>query len=212
MAIEPRRARAVRDPAFVPVLAADEVDARPALDVPRRDEHTLAEHAQTVTRRRAGTVGFTSDSLAGEAPTPRGLLTGSGDPLLASSSNRALSDNDTRHIPTRAPGDRAYRPGPRMDSVRAMFPSSDKATLRSFAERYCAARAHLRAQMSASGMLAAEGWGITEITREEAGRTVIVLRPVHLHQPTPEGFECIVWVERNGETVDAHCEPGGRPT
>jgi hypothetical protein len=123
----------------------------------------------------------------------------------------APSDTDTRRRPTRAPGNRAYRLERRLDTVGQMFVPSDKATLRAFAERYCAARAHLRAQMSEHGLLASDGWGITEITREEAGRTVIVLRPVHLHKATPEGFECIVWVEKNGHAVDAHCEPGGRP-
>ena len=87
----------------------------------------------------------------------------------------------------------------------------DVQTAKAFAERYAAARAHLRREMNAVGLTEAQGWFITEYAREASGGSQVVLRPLHLHLKPPPGLECIVWVDEAGTTVEAECTPGGRP-
>jgi hypothetical protein len=87
----------------------------------------------------------------------------------------------------------------------------DDDAARIFAERYAAARAHLRAQMEAHGLLESNGWRISETTSDGRGGYRVTLKPIHSRLATPEGIECVVWIEEDGGGVDAECEPGGRP-
>jgi hypothetical protein len=69
-----------------------------------------------------------------------------------------------------------------------------------------AARAYLWREMNARGLFEHDGWRILETTRDMAGRTELVLRPVHTFLPSPEGLECIVEIHEDS-FVDSHCEP-----
>ena len=87
----------------------------------------------------------------------------------------------------------------------------DGTLAKAFAERYAAARAHLRAQMEALGLHESAGWRISETTSDGSGGYRLILRPIHSRLPSPEGVECIVWIDEDGASVDAECVPGGRP-
>jgi len=80
-----------------------------------------------------------------------------------------------------------------------------------FAERYAAARAHLRREMDAIGLYERDGWRITETTRQARNGLELVLRPIHRTLASPDGLECIVWIDVEGHSIDAECVPGGRP-
>jgi hypothetical protein len=92
-----------------------------------------------------------------------------------------------------------------------MQKGNDRSFERAFAERYAAARKHLRATMDALGMHEADGWRISETTEEMAGGSRVVLRPIHTRLVAPPDIECVVWIEEDGAAVDAECMPGGRP-
>ena len=77
----------------------------------------------------------------------------------------------------------------------------------SFSRRRAEALAHLRAEMEKLGMHEADGWHIVETTRQVADGSELVMRPLHMHLPTPEGLECVVHIDEIGSTVEAHCEP-----
>ena len=89
--------------------------------------------------------------------------------------------------------------------------ANDDSFVRQFAERYSAARSHLRREMDALGLTERAGWRIAESTRHVAGGVELVLRPVHLYLHPPSGLECIVWIQAEGASIDAECHPGGRP-
>ena len=74
-----------------------------------------------------------------------------------------------------------------------------------FAERCARARAYLRQEMNARGLLEKEGWRIVETVRATGTRTELVMRPIHLHLPSPEGLECIVEIDED-ETIESNCE------
>ena len=82
---------------------------------------------------------------------------------------------------------------------------------RAFAERYAAARRHLRNAMEALGLREADGWRISEATQETAGGSRVVLRPIHTRLTPPQDIECTVWIDEDDGSVDADCVPGGRP-
>ena len=88
---------------------------------------------------------------------------------------------------------------------------TDAAVEKAFAERYAAALTHLRAQMDALGLHQSKGWRISETTAEAIGGFRLILRPIHSRLPSPEGIECIVWIDEGGRTAHAECEPGGSP-
>jgi hypothetical protein len=75
-----------------------------------------------------------------------------------------------------------------------------------FAERCAAARAYLRREMEARGLHEKDGWRIAESIRAVGPRTELVMRPIHLHLPTPDGIECVVEIDEN-ESIESHCEP-----
>jgi hypothetical protein len=52
------------------------------------------------------------------------------------------------------------------------------------------ARAALREHMSRHGLSEEGGWRIHEFTRENEGRTELVMRPVHSHLTAPPDLEC----------------------
>jgi hypothetical protein len=79
-----------------------------------------------------------------------------------------------------------------------------------FAERYVAARKHLRATMDALGLTEAAGWRISESTQEDAAGSRLVLRPIHSRLTAPPDVECVVWIDENDGRVDAECVPGGK--
>ena len=74
------------------------------------------------------------------------------------------------------------------------------------------ARRYLWAEMEKLGLREADGWSITEITREDKGGTLIVMRPMHMRLPAPRGLECIVGViEQDGEIHGRCTGPEGNP-
>ena len=91
-----------------------------------------------------------------------------------------------------------------MDPTRTRTLATALADERARAERY------LWQAMAALGLRENEGWSIVEFTREANGGTEIVLRPLHLHLPTPHGVECVVGVvEARGGKVPRFDEPEG---
>jgi hypothetical protein len=95
--------------------------------------------------------------------------------------------------------------------VSGMAHANDESFVHAFAERYSAARAHLRREMDALGLFERDGWRIAESTRMVTGGLELVLRPVHRYREAPPGLECIVWIQGEGASIDAECKPGGRP-
>jgi len=75
-----------------------------------------------------------------------------------------------------------------------------------FAQRRAEARAYLRREMEARGLCERDGWRIAETIRAAGSRTELLMRPIHLHLPTPDGIECVVEIDEN-EAIESHCEP-----
>jgi hypothetical protein len=113
--------------------------------------------------------------------------------------------------PTRTIGNQRPRGRRGPATVMPMRNATDDPAAKAFAERYAAARAHLRAQMEAAGLHESEGWRVSETTSDGHGGYRVTLKPIHSRLPTPEGIECVVWIEEDGGRVDAECVPGGRP-
>lgn len=80
-----------------------------------------------------------------------------------------------------------------------------------FATRFSAHRAEaeavLRRRMEARGLYERDGWRIAETTRDARQGTELVIRPIHLRHPSPDGLECVVWVRGEDGSVDVHCFP-----
>ncbi len=76
----------------------------------------------------------------------------------------------------------------------------------SFAERCAHARAYLRSEMDQRGLLEKNGWRIAETIRATGTRTELVMRPIHLYLPNPDGLECIVEIDED-ETIESNCQP-----
>src|SRR4051812_39665327 len=95
-----------------------------------------------------------------------------------------------------------------MPSLRcAMAKERDHQLAEEFTAHRAKAHAHLRHEMDALGMTAAEGWRIAESTREVVGGLEMVLRPIHRYLPSPPGLECIVRIETPVEVVESECHP-----
>ena len=88
------------------------------------------------------------------------------------------------------------------DHSRTTFLARELSRERENAERL------LWVEMERHGMRREDGWRIVEFTREAGGGTEIVLRPLHLYRPSPEGMECIVGILDEEGVVHARCEPG----
>ena len=69
------------------------------------------------------------------------------------------------------------------------------------------AEAHLWAEMAKLGLRREDGWKIMQATREGGGGSEIVLRPIHLRLPAPDGLECVVSIPETGGAVDTECTP-----
>ena len=69
------------------------------------------------------------------------------------------------------------------------------------------AEAFLRAEMKKLGLLQEDGWSIAQSTRDVMGATEVVLRPMHLRKPAPEGLECVVRVHEVKPKVETECSP-----
>ena len=76
----------------------------------------------------------------------------------------------------------------------------------SFAERCAAARAYLRREMEQRGLREEDGWRIVESMRATGMRTELVMRPLHMHLPSPDGLECVVEMHED-ESIESNCEP-----
>ena len=87
------------------------------------------------------------------------------------------------------------------------MPNSDDSRLAAaFAAKCEEARATLRAHMERRGLTEKGGWRITESVRHRAGRTEMVLRPIHLRLDPPEDLECVVTIDEPGLGIETRCE------
>ena len=73
------------------------------------------------------------------------------------------------------------------------------------AERLKETEALLWEHMARAGLHAADGWRITQFTREREGGTELVLRPIHLRLKPPDGLECIVGIVEGGGDITSEC-------
>jgi len=71
-----------------------------------------------------------------------------------------------------------------------------------FSERRDLARAHLLREMAAQGLTERNGWKVVESVRQAASGTELVLRPLHLHDDSPAGLECVVKVREADGAID----------
>lgn len=76
-----------------------------------------------------------------------------------------------------------------------------------FSKRCEEARAHLRREMEAAGLLERDGWTIIETTRQVSDGSEIVMRPLHRQLRAPDGMECIVRIDGGDASIDLDCEP-----
>jgi hypothetical protein len=84
--------------------------------------------------------------------------------------------------------------------------TQDQAVATRFSRARDEARQHLRREMERMGLRAADGWRIHETIRPVQGGSELMLRPMHFHQPTPAGIECIVAIDETAE-IETQCEP-----
>lgn len=82
----------------------------------------------------------------------------------------------------------------------------DDALVAAFATKRDEARRILRRHMESRGLHEKDGWRINEAIRHRAGVTELVLSPIHLRLPTPEGLECIVAIDEPGSEVTSSCK------
>jgi len=59
--------------------------------------------------------------------------------------------------------------------------------------------------MEQLGLRRDDGWSIVEFTRESAGATELVLRPLHLRLPSPPVLECVVGIVEDSATIQIEC-------
>lgn len=74
-----------------------------------------------------------------------------------------------------------------------------------FAKACAEARADLLRQMEEAGLHASEGWKIVETLRQVVGGSEIVMRPLHLHRPSPPDLECVVKIDLDTASIDSTC-------
>lgn len=74
-----------------------------------------------------------------------------------------------------------------------------------FAKACADARAYLLREMEAAGLHASEGWKIVETMRQVAGGSELIMRPLHLHRPSPPGLECVVKIDLDTTAIDSTC-------
>ena len=76
-----------------------------------------------------------------------------------------------------------------------------------FAKACADARAYLLQQMEEAGLHASDGWKIVETMRQVAGGSELVMRPLHMHEPSPPGLECVVKIDLDTASIDSTCGP-----
>lgn len=59
--------------------------------------------------------------------------------------------------------------------------------------------------MEQLGLRREDGWSILEFTRETAGGTELVLRPLHMRLASPPGLECIVGIVEDTAKIQTEC-------
>jgi hypothetical protein len=64
----------------------------------------------------------------------------------------------------------------------------------------------LWAEMTKLGLRREDGWSIVELTREGRGGIEIVMRPMHMHLPSPEGMECVAAFVEETAAVHTQCK------
>jgi hypothetical protein len=74
-----------------------------------------------------------------------------------------------------------------------------------FAKACAEARAYLLREMEAAGLHASEGWKIVETMRQVVGGSELVMRPLHLHRPSPFDLECVVKIDTDTASIDSNC-------
>ena len=88
-----------------------------------------------------------------------------------------------------------------------MISAHDTLLAMSFSERRNEARIHLRREMELLGLHESDGWQIVETIRQVQGGSELVLRPLHMHLPSPPGVECVIHIDTDGERLDSYCDP-----
>jgi len=74
-----------------------------------------------------------------------------------------------------------------------------------FAKACADARASLLQQMEEAGLHAREGWKIVGTMRQVVGGSELVMRPLHLHKPSPPDLECVVKIDLDTASIDSTC-------
>ena len=74
-----------------------------------------------------------------------------------------------------------------------------------FAKACADARAYLLREMEQAGLHASEGWKIVETVRQVVGGSELVMRPLHLHKPSPPDLECVVKIDLDSAAIDSTC-------
>ena len=74
-----------------------------------------------------------------------------------------------------------------------------------FAKACADAREYLLREMEQAGLHVSEGWKIVETVRQVAGGSELVMRPLHLHKPSPPGLECVVKIDLDTASIDSTC-------
>ena len=73
------------------------------------------------------------------------------------------------------------------------------------------ARSELASHMKDRGLHLEEGWRIHEQVRHIDGRTEIVMTPIHIKHPAPEGLECSCSIDEEGSNASSRCDGGKDP-
>ena len=90
------------------------------------------------------------------------------------------------------------------------MPDSEGSRTMSLSRALTAARLRaqdfLWAEMTKLGMRREDGWSIAEFTRETRGGMQILMRPMHMHLPSPERMECVVAFVEETAAIHAQCK------
>ena len=77
-----------------------------------------------------------------------------------------------------------------------------------FAARCEEARWNLRSHMRSRGLLPEGGWRIHEQVQQRDGRVMIVMKPIHLREPSPSDLECNCAIDEPRREVSNDCDVG----
>jgi hypothetical protein len=99
------------------------------------------------------------------------------------------------------------RPGAVFLIVGGMSEAHDAKLSAELSARCAEARETLLRHMTQFGLLASDGWRISESTRAALGATEIVMRPVHRTRESPPGLECVVRISEESR-IESRCTLG----